>query len=272
MHAKQHSPVQTDFKYDRWQLFCSSLEVLAVLFSVHCADYHTALLCFKRWHNAVIASTNDNPQSARLVRKRCSKWYLSEISLRAEGGCLILIYEKTLNILLINPLVRAYYVYVYGLMKTRSKSLNLAVLIFPGRCHPWFFSVEDSSHSSISNVGGNYCLLQKDTLRHQTSPSWLQSHLLDGHSLLIKTVSGHRLQPPLDLHLTSQKELNTELERGKTSLLRFPRAKKCMYSCLPPSPSSFTSNYSVDFMELQEMLQHTLLPLYWRLRDLVLLA
>ena len=73
MYAKQHSPVETAFKYDMWQLFCSSVEVLAVPSSVHCADYHTALLCLKCWHNAVIASTNDNPQSARLVRKRCSE-------------------------------------------------------------------------------------------------------------------------------------------------------------------------------------------------------
>lgn len=45
-----------------------------------------------------------------------------------------------------------------------SKALNLAVLIFLGRGDPWFFSVEDSSHSRISSIGGSYCLLQEDTL------------------------------------------------------------------------------------------------------------
>lgn len=55
---------------------------------------------------------------------------------------------------------------MYGL---GSKALNLVPLLFLGRGDPWFFSVENSSHSSLSTIGGNYCLLQEDTLRHQTS-------------------------------------------------------------------------------------------------------
>lgn len=60
------------------------------------------------------------------------------------------------------------------------KLLIVFLLIFAAGGHLYFFSVEDSSCSSISCIGGIFCLLQKDPLRapdHSTSQPGLPSDL-----------------------------------------------------------------------------------------------